>query len=286
MNRSFFALFIALLIHLLFLLLYLRIEELKPSMKKIKIEKKIKVSLRELVKPKFIEKNISPKIAKKALLPKEILLMPKGSQIKNIAKYNPGVKAKKSTRKPKTNIKVIKSKVKKTFPSKEDTMALMKPKTVQKTLLTKEEEDSSIDWLFEDKSDEIIQEKNIHTSSGSNVGRDIRKLYGDEFGKLSPAQQHYILNNQEIMRRITQGVLNRQASVSNLVGINANKSNIIEFYLHPDGSMSDFKFLEKSDYFILDEITRVTMQYAYIKYPRPNEKTLIRYNVFYNLRRY
>ena len=88
------------------------------------------------------------------------------------------------------------------------------------------------------------------------------------------------------MRRITQQVLTRQASVSNLRGLNVKKSNVIEFYLHPNGDMSDFKFLHKSGYFILDDITRVTIEYAYSKYPRPKETTLIRYNVFYDLMSY
>ena len=147
-------------------------------------------------------------------------------------------------------------------------------------------EESSMDWLLEDKSDEITEVENQNKSSGTSAGRNIKELYGDKFGELSAGQQKYILNNQEIMRRITQGVLNRQARVSNIENINVNRSNVIEFYLHPDGSMSDFKFLDKSGYFILDEITRVTIEYAYAKYPRPTEKTLIRYNVFYNLRRY
>ena len=88
------------------------------------------------------------------------------------------------------------------------------------------------------------------------------------------------------MRRITQEVLNRQARVSNINNINVNRTNIIEFYLHPNGDMTDFKFLEKSGYFILDDITKATIEYAYSKYPRPTEKTLIRYNVLYNLARY
>ncbi len=273
MNRSSFALLIALLIHFIFLLLYLRMEKLKPSLTKNKIEKKIKVSLRELVKPKPIQKNISSKIEKKVPPPKEMPVMPKGSQIKKIpkkvlVKYTPTV---------------VEKKVKLNFKTIEQPLILKNTK-IKKTILQDKQEESGMNWLYTDRSNEIIQENTTHTSSGTSLGKDLLQLYGDEFGKLSTAQQNYILDNQEIMKRITQGVLNRQASVSNLIGINANKSNIIEFYLHPDGSMSEFKFLEKSGYFMLDEITRVTMEYAYAKYPRPSEKTLIRYNVFYNLR--
>ena len=85
------------------------------------------------------------------------------------------------------------------------------------------------------------------------------------------------------MRRITQEILNRVASVNLTKDLNVNRVNIIEFYLHPNGDMTDFKFLEKSGYYILDKTTQETIEYAYSKYPPVSEKTLIRYNVFYNL---
>ena len=139
--------------------------------------------------------------------------------------------------------------------------------------------------LSQDRSSEEQEIKASKSSSSNNINQNIKELYGSEFGKLSVGQQEYILDNQEVMRRITQEILNRQARVANLNRININRSNIIEFYLHPNGDMSDFKFLDKSGYFVLDDITKATIDFAYSKYPRPKEKTLIRYNVFYNLRR-
>ncbi len=88
------------------------------------------------------------------------------------------------------------------------------------------------------------------------------------------------------MRRITQQVLSRVARVNLPRDMNVNRTNVIEFYLHPNGDMTDFKFLKKSGYYVLDDTTKETIEYAYSRYPRPNEKTLIRYNVFYNLARY
>jgi TonB family protein len=61
---------------------------------------------------------------------------------------------------------------------------------------------------------------------------------------------------------------------------------VIEFYLHPNGDMTDFKFLQKSGYYVLDDTTKETIEYAYSRYPRPKEKILIRYNVYYHLSRY
>ena len=92
-----------------------------------------------------------------------------------------------------------------------------------------------------------------------------------------------MLDNQEIMRRITQQVLIRVARVNIPRDLRVNRHNVIEFKLHPNGDMTDFKFLSKSGYYILDDTTKETIEYAYSRYPRPKETTLIRYNVFYNL---
>ena len=236
-----------------------------PEIKKpiTKQEKKIKVSLKEL--PKF-PKKISPQIEKKLIKkPPEVAPpMLKGSQLKEISKKLP--------------IKYI-PKIKPETPK-------LNPKSIKKNKPKKKDLETPMNWLYEDKTKFEIPKTKVERLRGSSMGENIKELYGSKFGELSQAQQEYILDNQEVMRRITQQVLTRQASVSNLKGLNVNKSNVIEFYLHPNGDMSDFKFLDKSGFFVLDEITRVTIEYAYSKYPRPKEKTLIRYNVFYNLTSY
>ena len=85
MNRSSFALFIALLIHLLFLLLFLQIEKIVPKQEKMKIqEKKIKVSLKKLAKPKVVKKDKSPIIDEQVKKIPKMPVMPKGSQLKKI----------------------------------------------------------------------------------------------------------------------------------------------------------------------------------------------------------
>ncbi|MFZ2890958.1 energy transducer TonB family protein, partial [Sulfuricurvum sp.] len=62
-----------------------------------------------------------------------------------------------------------------------------------------------------------------------------------------------------------------------------NDRNMIEFNLHPDGSISDISFIQKSKIDILNDTTRETIELAYAKYPRPKEKILIRYRVHYDL---
>ena len=288
MNRSSFALFVALLIHLLLLLLFLMLGSfISNSDIKPKKENKIKISLKEM--PKKYKKSGESK--KKPIHPKIAPPMPKGSQLTHLTKTP-----------IKTPIKYEpKQEIKKSVLNKTEEPTKQKPKVEYKTKpisqkpyislvnennTTKEKEKSALySMLLEDKS---AQEKKIEIKQvkSSSVNQDIKKLYGSKFGKLSTGQQKYILDNQEIMRRITQEVLTRVAGVNLSKNLNVNKNNVIEFYLHPNGDMSDFKFLKKTGYFVLDNTTRETIEYAYSRYPRPSEKTLIRYNVFYNLAGY
>ncbi len=295
MNRSYFALFVALLIHFLFILLFWIFGLITPNIEKTQEpkEKKIKISLRELPK-----KEKTSGLKKEKVIPSPVAPpMPKGSQLKKLKKAPSPVKyeAKSKPKKPKLNSrpkpKVIKQEPKplpkvEPLPPKKPYISLRKER--KKEIVKKKPIDPLYAMLSEDKSEknEIKRTKKRSMFGAGGSIRDMKKLYGSQWGKLSPAEQEYLLDNTEIMRRITQEVLNRQARVSDINDINVNRSNVIEFYLHPNGDMSDFKFLSKSGYYILDDLTKATIGYAYSKYPRPKEKTLIRYNVFYNLRRF
>ena len=222
--------------------------------------------------------------------------MPKGSQLKKIlkkppVKYEPKKPVKKPTlNKPKKPKSQPKPKPKKTapIPSNKPYIPLLAKKQDVNTTKTKKEKKkpSKTAWMFEDKSKTEKKTKKPTNINAGNISQNIKELYGEEFGKLTPGQQKYILDNQEVMRRITQQVLSRVARVNLSRDLNVNRSNVIEFYLHPNGDMTDFKFLEKSGYYVLDDTTKETISYAYSRYPRPKEKILIRYNVYYNLAHY
>lgn len=127
---------------------------------------------------------------------------------------------------------------------------------------------------------------NVRSSSDSitKVSDNIQKLYGDKFEELSEGEQKYILDHQETMRRITQSVLDRYGRSKIPDNLHVDETNTIEFYLHPDGSISDIHFLKTSRFSILNDTTKETIELAYARYPRPAQKTLIRYRVWYNLR--
>lgn len=263
MNRYIFAFFIAIIIHLFLLFVFILSIKLIPKNENqvIKKEKRIKISLKEILEKEKEPPKKQKKIIKKTPLP--IKKTTKTIIKKTKLPINKTIKKKKIYTKP------IKTIIKKTKP-------ILKQKPITKDPMA---------WLYEDKSSEVSPEQIIKDKTViSAIAQDINKLYGSKFTTLSKNQQQYILDNQEIMRRITQKILNRVASVNLKGDININTSNIIEFYLHPNGNMSDFKFLEKTGYFVLDDTTKETIEYAYSQYPRPKEKTLIRYNVFYNLK--
>jgi len=250
-------------------------------------EKKIKISLKEMPKKEQKSGLTKQKTEPIPIVPP----MPKGSQLKKIVKQKTvKYKPKKIPKKTKLNKPSPVKKIMKKTVTKQKIKPLPTKKSyipLEKKSKKPKKKQNKLSWLYEDKSDEEVKNAKKKTiQNSSNISQNIKKLYGDTFGKLTPGQQQYILDNQEIMRRITQQVLNRVARVNIPRDLHVNRSNVVEFYLHPNGDISGFRFLTKSGYYILDETTKETIEYAYSRYPRPKETTLIRYNVYYRLADY
>jgi periplasmic protein TonB len=289
MRRSTAAFLIALLLHLLLIMLFIFLgtltSELKPPEKKE--QQRIKVSLKENpnARKESLEKN---KIKTPEIAPP----MPKGRQLKELVE-KPFVKpapkpiTPKPINKPKSTVT---PKPEKTapLPPKKPYIPLEKPKKVAELNTSKEpkEHRKLYTFLSQEVTSKTEESKKVHTKRESRVSENIKEAYGDTFGKLSEGEQKYILDNQEIMRRITQQVLNRVGGVNLPNNLRVNEHNIVEFYLYPNGDISDIKFVERSGFYILDDTTKETIEYAYSRYPRPDQKTLIRYRVGYYLRGY
>lgn len=281
MNRSFFALFVALLLHIvLALMLWIVLITLPKKELNKPDENRIKLELKEY-KPK---KDIPIPTQEQVRTQEPIVAppMPKGSQLKKLTPLdNKKIKyeeKKVEKNEPKLNTQEPKQSLAEQLKQKFEPLPPQKPFIPLRQSKPKDE----YSWMNSDLSNQEVKTKQSSSSSGSSVNSDIKELYGDDFSKLSSEQQKYILDNLEIMRRITQEVLNRVADV-NLRGTNINKNsiNVIEFYLHPNGDMSDFRFIKNSGYYELDRTTKETIEFAYSRYPHPKEKTLIRYNVLY-----
>ena len=292
MSRSTAAFIIAFLFHILLLLIvFILAFKMPPMSEKQPQENRIKVSLSEL--PKTVNKQeVGVKKVQPPVTP-TVPPMPKGSQLQKLTKQ-PLQRYIASTKHVSPHQQTLNKPESK--PTLEQEQPKVEPLPSQKPFINvnkapEKKADSSEHsklYSFLSKEDKSSQNQTDSKSEqqGSQIGQDIKELYGSDFGKLSAGEQKYIIDNTEAMRRITQQVLNRVGRVNIPNDLRVNSVNVIEFYLHPNGDMTDFKFLQKSQYYILDDTTKETIEYAYSKYPRPEQTTLIRYKVYYNLGRY
>lgn len=277
---SLYALLIAVLVHIVVILLLAFIEKITPTpppppKDEKASESRFKVSLKEQPKAskEALIKNNIPKITKARPLPKgEQLTTPTPQQPKVQPKSVPQQSA--PTAHP-------------TPPVQEPTPP--EPKKAFERHVAKEvatiERKPQPKGLYDILSQADPEVKTSSTPS-IKINDSVKKLYGDKFGELSEGEQKYILDNQEVMRRITQTVLDRYGSSRIPDNLRVDETNTIEFYLHPDGSISDIRYLKHSRFAILDDTTKETIELAYAQYPRPAQKTYIRYRVWYNLRGY
>ncbi|OHD80724.1 MAG: hypothetical protein A3D90_05900 [Sulfuricurvum sp. RIFCSPHIGHO2_02_FULL_43_9] len=279
---SFYALLIALLVHLIIILLLMMMNQLKPSIPPETKppepkEERFRLSLKEMPnnRPEAIVKNDIPKIS-------PTLPIPRGEQL---------IKNTQPIPKPQT-IKPTPPVTPATKPIPPVPEPIVEPKKaferhVAKTVaeIQRQPQPKKEQGLYDilSKADSSAQER---PKSFTKISDSIQRLYGDKFNELSEGEQRYILDNQEVMRRITQGVLDRYGRSRIPDNIRINDTNMIEFYLHPNGSISDIHYLKNSQLSILDDTTKEVIELAYGQYPKPQQKTLIRYRVFYNLTGY
>ncbi|MGP1579759.1 MAG: TonB family protein [Wolinella sp.] len=124
------------------------------------------------------------------------------------------------------------------------------------------------------------QTPNIYDLSNRFENSDIKELYGDEFFTLSEQEQEFVEEHLRQIGQITQRYLKYPQIAGELgeEGINA-----LEFYLHPNGDISDLRLIHSTGYTILDKNSLATIKIAYKDYPRPKSTTKIRIKVHYHI---
>jgi outer membrane biosynthesis protein TonB len=292
MNRSTAALIIAILLHLLIIALFVILGMLVPTPdeKPEEEEHRIRVSLKE-----------QPKAAKDALVKNRVQKdsiappMPKGKQLEQLVTKPLKKVPPKPHKKPEPVIKksTPSKPVKKTEKLPDASKHIPVPEKPVKTVPVKkkeqepkEESGQLYSKLLKSTVSTAPEAERKTNERASKITKNIREAYGDTFGELSAGEQKFILDNQEIMRRITQQTLNRVARTNIPDNLRVTAFNVIEFYLYPNGDISDIKFITRSGFYMLDDTTVETIQFAYGRYPKPDQKTLIRYKVGYFLRGY
>jgi len=121
------------------------------------------------------------------------------------------------------------------------------------------------------------------STSGSSVNRMIRQLYGREFNTFSPSQKKFIKENLGSIHRITQRTLTRNGYPSVALRTQQQGTNVVSFYLHPNGDITGLRLKRRMGYAALDQNTLDVIRIAYKDYPRPKSKTKITFYVKYKL---
>lgn len=121
------------------------------------------------------------------------------------------------------------------------------------------------------------------SNAGAYGEQMIKKLYGPEFNTYSPTQKKFIRNNLSTIHRITQNTLTRNGYPSIAIRTRQQGTNVVSFYLHPNGDISQLRLKTPIGYAALDQNTIDVIRIAYKDYPLPNKKTRIVFYVSYRL---
>jgi TonB family protein len=302
--RTLKGLLLSLLLHLLILLLFTKNwEELTMAPPPKGKDKKISLNLQQMVtppppkpkpvpptpKPKpvpvtqaivtppkpIVEKPIEPKsevqpIKKKSLDESKKVFAQQSTEENNVTKIE-----------PKPVKKVVKKEAK-----KKPVKKVQKKSTVKKTKpfrQAKRSSDPLANMLMGSGTSMYPSQRSRPSSSGSYGARMINKLYGEEFNTYSETQKKFIKNNLGTIHSITQRTLTRNGYPDVAVRTRQQGTNIVSFYLHPNGDISDLKLKRHIGYQALDQNTLDVIRIAYKDYPLPNKKTKIIFYVKYSI---
>jgi len=299
--RTLKGLLLSLLLHLLILLLFTQNwKELTMAPPKGK-DKKISLNLQQMVtppppKPKPVPPTPKPKPVPQPIVtpptPKPIVEKPIEPEVQPIKKKvfdeSKKVFAQQSTEEnnvtkiePKPVKKVVK-KEKKKKPVKK----VQKKTVVKKTKQYRQPKrsgDPLANMLMGSGTSMYPSQKSRPSSSGSYGARMINQLYGEEFNTYSETQKKFIKNNLGTIHGITQRTLTRNGYPDVAVRTRQQGTNIVSFYLHPNGDISDLKLKRHIGHQALDQNTLDVIRTAYKDYPLPNKKTKIIFYVKYSI---
>lgn len=220
-----------------------------------------------LVKVKYVKIKQPPKTK-----PKE---KKSSKELKKITSFDP------------KNVQTKKSKpiVKKQNNSKKKIPLIKLPDTQKqqidlKQLFTIPKEDLAKQQEEKIQKEREIQEEIQELQKLPEITQSYIKLYGEKYFEFSKEQRRYLKQNLSKIGEITQRYLTypRISIRTKQQGV-----NVIEFYLHPNGDISEVRISDTSYYTALDQNTIETIKLAYQDYPRPQEKVKIKIYVKYIL---
>jgi len=289
---------LSLLLHLLVLLLFVVTFKEVVSPPHSGKEKKISLNLSQFVPPPAPKPIVTPPIPK----PQPIVEKPIKKPVKKEVTPTPVVKKKLLDEKKRlvaekkeskeSNVtktaSVISEKEKKILkkqPEKEVVKRVAKHKTASKIQKIQREKvrkskDPLANALMGAGSAMYPQNR---PSSSNNTARVIKQLYGREFNSFTTAQKKFIKENLGVIHRITQRTLTQNGYPTIAIHTRQQGTNVVSFYLHPNGDITGLRLKTRIGYTALDENTLKVIRIAYKDYPRPKSKTKILFYVKYSL---
>ncbi len=262
-------------------------------------EKKISLNLQQMLtpppapKPKPIPKPVitpppvKPKLEKKVTPVSEIEVVKRTILDESIKTF-----ATKSTEENNES-KVVEKPVKKVVKKKPKKKELTKKKPIKKKPIKKrhvakqrpkKRSNDPLANMLMGSGTSMFPSQPKRTSAGGNYGeRIIKELYGSEFNTYTPTQKKYIRNNLNTIHQITQGTLSRNGYPQVAIQTRQQGTNVVSFYLHPNGDISGLRLKTRIGYSALDNNTLKVIKLAYKDYPLPNKKTRLIFYVRYSI---
>jgi hypothetical protein len=125
-----------------------------------------------------------------------------------------------------------------------------------------------------------IELKHLTQADRDKLPTSILHHYGEEFFNLSAGEQHYIIDNLQRIRKLNEIVGTRLLRERYHDDVDPLDNNVVEFILHPDGTISDLHLEKNRIGTTLDELTLQTINLAHPKYPKPDQESKIRIRVY------
>jgi len=233
-----------------------------------------------IVKKKPEPKPVVEPIKKKVLDNSKKIYAEKSTEENNITKVE------KKPVKKKVEKKIVKKEVKKQPAKKVQKKKVQKKRVVKKRKpkrQPKRSKDPLANMLMGAGTSMVPKQSRRPSNSGSYGERMINNLYGGEFKTYSPTQKKFIRNNLGTIHRITQRTLSQNGYPETAVRTRQQGTNVVSFYLHPNGDISGLKLKTRIGYESLDQNTLDVIRIAYKDYPLPNKKTKIIFYVKYSM---
>lgn len=270
-----------------------------------KQEKKISLNLKQIVTPPVMPKPVvlkpkpKPKplpnpIVKPPVIPEPVVKkvippVPKPETVKRKVVDNSKKTFAVKSQEENNVSKVVKKPEKMKKLAKKEQKKKPKKKIVKKKIVKKKKPKRSKDALANALmgSGTSMFPQQQRTSAPASAGpygqQMIKRLYGSEFDTYSQSQKKFIKNNLGTIHRITQRTLTMNGYPDIAVRTGQQGTNIVSFYLHPNGDISDLRLKREIGYQALDQNTLDVIRIAYKDYPLPNKKTRIIFHVQYSL---